>query len=162
MAVLPKILITLFFSSIFLVIFGGSSAIADHCPPGLVHTTDDTGAIVCAVSSLPSSPPSAEPSNPIFQIPNFSGFTNLGGLVDNLIQLAFFAAGLAFFIMLLIGGIQWITVGGDPKALQAVRARITNALIGLLIVVAAFSIAIIIQTVLGISIVSGFCFANCG
>ena len=99
--------------------------------------------------------------DPIFEIPNFSGFTNLAGLIDNLIQLAFFVAGLAFLFSLLIGGVQWITASGDPKALDAAKGRITNAIIGLIIVVASFSIAIIIQSVLGINIVSGFCFTNC-
>ncbi len=100
--------------------------------------------------------------DPLFEIPNVTGFSNLSELIDNLIQLLFFAAGLAFLFYLLIGGIQWITAAGDPKALDAARGRITNAIIGLVIVVAAFSIAIIIQSVLGISIVSGFCFTNCG
>jgi len=104
-------------------------------------------------------PPS--PEAPLFEIPNLTPFDNLGGLIDNLIQLAFFAAGLAFFIFLIIGGFQWITAGGDPKALDSARGRITNALIGIVIVVAAYSIAIIIESVLGIKIVSGFCFTEC-
>ena len=99
--------------------------------------------------------------DPIFEIPTFYGFTNLAGLIDNLIQLDFFVAGLAFLFSLLLGGVQWITASGDPKALDAAKGRITNAIIGLIIVVASFSIAIIIQSVLGINIVSGFCFTNC-
>lgn len=97
----------------------------------------------------------------LFEIPNLTPFDNLGGLVDNLIQLIFFAAGLAFLIYLMIGGFQWITAGGDPKALESARGRITGAFIGLIIVVAAFSIALIIEAVLGIKIVSGFCFTDC-
>lgn len=100
-------------------------------------------------------------TTPLFKIPNLTPFDNLGGLIDNLIQLLFFVAGLAFFIYLLLGGIQWITAGGDEKALTAARGRITGAIIGLIIVVAAFSIALIIESVLGIRIVSGFCFTDC-
>lgn len=95
---------------------------------------------------------------PLFNIPNFSPFPNLGGFSNALLSLAFFAAGLAFFINLLIGGIQWLSSGGDPKALQAARGRILNAFVGLIIVAAAFAIALIVETVLGIKIVTGFQF----
>src|SRR3989344_6146185 len=86
---------------------------------------------------------------------NIGGFSDLGKLANTLLTLAYFVAGLAFFIYLLIGGIQWITSGGDPKALDAARGRITNAIIGLIIVVAAYAIALILENVLGIKIVTG-------
>ena len=97
------------------------------------------------------------PQGFIFQIPNPTGIKNLADLVDNLISLAFFAVGLGFFINLIIGGFQWMSSSGDPKSLQTARGRITNSLIGLIIVIASFSIALIVETVLGIRIVSGFC-----
>jgi len=92
------------------------------------------------------------------QIPNLSPFKNLSGLIDNLVQLAFFVAGVFFFFNLLVAGIQWIGAGGDSKALQSARGRMTNALIGLIIVVAAFAITRIVERVLGISITGGFRF----
>src|SRR3989344_3080598 len=101
-------------------------------------------------------------SQPIFKIPNLPPFTNLGQIFNAILALAFFVAGLAFFITLLIGGIQWITAGGDPKALDSARRRITNALVGLIIVVVAYAIALILEQVLGIRIVSGFCIPTPG
>ncbi|HSX58450.1 MAG TPA: hypothetical protein VLE47_04245 [Candidatus Saccharimonadales bacterium] len=98
-------------------------------------------------------------NEPIFTIPNFSGFTNLGQILQTLLTLAFFVAGVAMFFSLIIGGIQWIVAGGDPKAIDSARRRITNSLIGLIIVVAAYAIALILQQVFGISIVSGFKFS---
>jgi len=92
------------------------------------------------------------------QIPNLSPYSNLSGLIDALIQLAFFVAGLFFFFTFLVAGIQWISAGGDPKALQAARGRMTNAVIGLIIVVAAFAITRIVEQVFGISITGGFKF----
>ena len=56
------------------------------------------------------------------------------------------------FIFIIIGGIQWITAGGDKIAAQAARDRITAAVVGLLIVVAAFAITTILSTVLGINL----------
>ncbi len=97
---------------------------------------------------------------PLFTITNPLGFTNLGQIFQNILTLAFFVAGIGFFFMLILGGIQWIAAGGDPKALTAARTRITNAFIGLVIVVAAYAIAVIIGQVFGISIVNGFKFTS--
>jgi hypothetical protein len=88
----------------------------------------------------------------LFQVPNLTGFTNLGGLIAALFQLAIFVAGLAFFVNLIIGGIQWISAGGDPKAVTAARTRITNSFIGLAIVIAAFAITLIIGAVFGVNV----------
>ncbi len=79
-------------------------------------------------------------------------FDNLADLVATFVRLAFLAAGIFFLVQVIIGGISWINAGGDPKALEAARARITNAVIGLVIVVAAFAVSLIMTTVLGINI----------
>ena len=79
-------------------------------------------------------------------------FLNLGQLLSNLLALIFFFASLLAFIFILIGGIQWITAGGDKIAAQSARDRITAAVVGLLIVVAAFAITTILNAVLGINL----------
>ncbi len=79
----------------------------------------------------------------------------LGKLMGNLVLVAFVVAALFFLFQVIIGGISWINAGGDPKALDAARSRITNAVIGLIIVVAAFAVSLIVTTVLGINIFSG-------
>ena len=75
-----------------------------------------------------------------------------GTVVRNLVIVAFFAAGLFFFAQLLVGGISWINAGGDPKAMDAARSRITNAVIGMVIVAASFAIALIVTMAFGINI----------
>ncbi len=79
-------------------------------------------------------------------------FTNLGQLMSNALALLFFFAGLLTFVFIVIGGIQWITAGGDAKAAQSARDRITAAVVGLIVVVAAFAITLILGTVFGIDI----------
>lgn len=81
-------------------------------------------------------------------------FLDIGKLLSNLLALLFFFAALLAFIFILIGGIQWITAGGDKVAASAARDRITAAVVGLLIVVAAFAITLILSTVLGINLFS--------
>jgi hypothetical protein len=80
---------------------------------------------------------------------------NLGTIVADLLLLAYFGAALFFLVQLVIGGFSWMSAGGDPKALESARSRITNAVIGIVIVAAAFGITIIITTALGINIFSG-------
>ena len=97
---------------------------------------------------------------PIFSLKNpLPNLDNLGDIFNILLSLAFFVAGVAMFFNLVIGGIQWISSGGDPKALDSARRRLTNAVVGLIIVVAAYAIALILQQVFGIRIVSGFSFS---
>jgi len=79
-------------------------------------------------------------------------FLDLGRLLSNVLALLFFFAALMAFIFIIIGGIQWITAGGDKIAAQAARDRITAAVVGLLIVVAAFAITTILSAVLGINL----------
>ena len=79
-------------------------------------------------------------------------FLDLGRLLSNVLALIFFFAALLAFVFILIGGIQWITAGGDKIAAQSARDRITAAVVGLLIVVAAFAITVILNAVLGINL----------
>jgi hypothetical protein len=91
-----------------------------------------------------------------FSWPGIGGWgANLGGLLSALLVLLFFFAALLAFIFIVIGGIQWITAGGDKVAAGNARDRITAAIVGLVIVVAAFAITLIITSVLGINIFSG-------
>lgn len=99
-------------------------------------------------------------SSALFKIPRLIPFDNIGDILNILLTLAFFLTGVFFFFNLVAGGITWISAGGDPKALGAARARITNALIGLIIVVASYAIAAIVGQVFGLSIVRGFNFTT--
>lgn len=81
---------------------------------------------------------------------------NVGDLVSAGIGAAFLIAGLLVFVMLVIGGIQWITSGGDKENTQKARDRITHALVGLAIVAGAWALMQLVQFFFGINILSGF------
>jgi len=85
---------------------------------------------------------------------NFNALTNLtaGGIISGAINLVLVVVALVFFFILVLGGLKWVTSGGDEKKVGAARAQITNALIGLAIVFAAWAIMKLIETVFGISI----------
>lgn len=85
---------------------------------------------------------------------NFTPLTNLTaqGIISGAIGLVLLLVALVFFFILVIGGLKWVTSGGDEKKVGAARAQITNALIGLAIVFAAWAIMKLIGIVFGIDI----------
>jgi hypothetical protein len=79
----------------------------------------------------------------------------VSGIVSGAISLVMLVVALVFFFILIAGGLRWVMSEGDQKAVEAARGQITNALIGLAIVFAAFAIMKLIETVFGISLLSG-------
>jgi hypothetical protein len=68
--------------------------------------------------------------------------TNLLGVyVAALFRYALGAAAIIAVIMLMIGGLQYATARGDSKAVSQAKERITNAIIGLVLLFLAFDIA---------------------
>ncbi|HSX58449.1 MAG TPA: hypothetical protein VLE47_04240 [Candidatus Saccharimonadales bacterium] len=115
----------------------------------IISLASSTIALLSLVSPVHAQAPSGDIQG--FDI-NQVSFPNLGQLMSNALALLFFFAGLLTFVFIVIGGIQWITAGGDVKAAQAARDRITAAVVGLIVVVAAFAITLILGQVFGINL----------
>lgn len=81
-----------------------------------------------------------------------TAFTSIGMLLSTLVTAAIIVAGLAAFIFLIVGGFQYLTSGGDKAAAQAARDRITYAIMGLAIVVAAVAVIQVLGAVFGFNI----------
>ncbi|MFZ5845726.1 MAG: hypothetical protein ACOY0S_04710 [Patescibacteria group bacterium] len=62
-------------------------------------------------------------------------------LLSNVLRLVFVVAGIYAFVNLLIAGFQYMTAGGDSKALGAAWSRIWQSLLGLVIIVGSFALA---------------------
>src|SRR3990167_10179183 len=61
-------------------------------------------------------------------------------------------AGIALtIIFLILGGIQYMTAKGDQKAATEARNALTNAVIGFIVVIGAFTIKTVLQGLLGAS-----------
>lgn len=80
---------------------------------------------------------------------------NLGQLISALVGVLLIIAGLLAFFFLILGGIQWITSGGDKAGMEAARNKITHAVVGLIIVGAAWAIMLLVQGFLGVTIIGG-------
>jgi len=69
-----------------------------------------------------------------------SGKTTIASLANTVIDYFLYIAGIVAVIMLVWYGFQYITAGGDGERVKKARAGIINAVIGIIIIVAAFFI----------------------
>ena len=76
----------------------------------------------------------------------FNDLADVFGFLVNVVL----GVGIAITIVFLIlGGIQYITAKGDQKAAGAAREALTNAVIGFIVVIGAFTIRTILVNVVG-------------
>jgi len=70
--------------------------------------------------------------------------------------LAFFTilGGLMFIIFFLLGALSWLSAAGKQEQLQKAQNQITNALIGLVIVVASYTAFFIVGKILGLNLLN--------
>jgi hypothetical protein len=78
---------------------------------------------------------------------------DVGVLISAAVGMLMILAALLAFFFLILGGIQWITSGGDKAGMEAARNKITHAIVGLIIVGAAWAIMTLVQNFLGVSII---------
>jgi hypothetical protein len=92
--------------------------------------------------------------------PAGSGFENLTSisfarLISAAIQMVLILSAIIFFFILVLGGIRWITSGGDKGKTEGARSQITAALVGLVIVFAAWAIIQLIEIFFDVDILGG-------
>jgi len=74
--------------------------------------------------------------------------------LPKLLTLGLIIGVLFFFFIIIIGAIQWISSGGDKNALEEAKHKITNAIIGVVILFSIFGILKLIENFFGISILT--------
>ena len=79
---------------------------------------------------------------------------NIGTLISGAVSALLIVAALAAFLFLVLGGLQWITSGGDKAGMEAARNKITHAIVGLIIVAAAYAIMVLVANFLGLDLKS--------
>lgn len=76
--------------------------------------------------------------------------TTVGTIITVVVPYVFTGAGIALFIYLVLGAFQFLTSGGEPKAVEGARNKITNAIIGFVIIFTAFLLMKVLESVLGL------------
>lgn len=80
----------------------------------------------------------------------------LGPLFENIVKAVVAFGGIALFLMLLVGGFNFLFSAGDPKKLEQARGTISQAVMGLIIMSVAYLIISLIGKFTGITNITTF------
>lgn len=73
-------------------------------------------------------------------------------LISNTLVVLTATAGIAFTLYFLLGGLNWITGGGDKGKIDKAKGMMTNGAVGLIIITVSYSIVWIVGKAIGIEI----------
>lgn len=78
--------------------------------------------------------------------------TSLTTIISNIVAIITICAGIWFMFQFITAGLSWLNAGGNKEAISGAQDRMRNALIGLVIVVAAITITGLFGKLLGLDI----------
>ncbi len=81
---------------------------------------------------------------------------DFGRLFSGVVAFLLLVAFILAFFFLILGGISWLTSGGDKSAVEAARNKIIAALVGLVIVAATWALFQLVGGAIGFNILGGF------
>ncbi len=79
----------------------------------------------------------------------------IGNVISAIVGILLLVSAILAFLYLILGGIQWITSGGDKSAMETARNKITSAIVGLIIVAASWAVMLLIGQFIGFDILKG-------
>lgn len=79
-------------------------------------------------------------------------FSDLQTMFGNVLSVALQLIGIAMFVMIVVGGFKYLIAGGDAKATESAQSAITNAIIGLVLAIAAWFILLAIEKFTGVKV----------
>lgn len=88
------------------------------------------------------------PGQGVPRLPGAQDFATLGDVVSGMLNIAFSIAVFLAFFWLVWGAFQYMAAGGSKERLAQARARITWAIVGLLLVAVSFLVAQFLAQVL--------------
>ena len=77
-----------------------------------------------------------------------TGVNSASQLITRIIEILLAIAGLLAVIFLIVGGFRYITAGGNEETAEAAKKTITNAIIGIVIIILSFVIVRVISNAL--------------
>ena len=80
------------------------------------------------------------------------GNVTIAYLLALFLRLSLVAAGILLLAYFIWGGIQWLTSGGEEAKLRAAKDRLSNALVGLVLIALVLVVLAIINEVFGLNI----------
>ncbi len=77
----------------------------------------------------------------------------IGQTLSNILTLLFGGAGIAFFFMFVLGGLKWVTSGGDKEKIEGAKKQITSAIIGLILILSVFVVIGLLNHLFGVNLI---------
>lgn len=85
-----------------------------------------------------------------------STYTQLGNILSTIVTTLTVVGGLAFVVFFTLGGLKWLTAGGDKTKVEEAKTQMTQGVIGLVAIVAGIFIVGLVGGILGIDILNPF------
>ena len=119
---------------------------------------------VATATATPAASPTARPTQPPKTTPSVwqpmgismqdiklpqGFFEDIGTWINAILPLILVVAVLLTFLYLILGGLRWITSGGDKSKVADARNTIISAVVGLLVLTASFAILNVVLPLLG-------------
>lgn len=79
--------------------------------------------------------------------------TTIGEIISSILPFVFSITGILLLVYLIMGGLQLMFAAGDPKRVQAAWGKVTNALIGFVIIFISYWLVALIGKIFGLDIV---------
>lgn len=77
-----------------------------------------------------------------------------GTFMSSMMGAAMVVAAIAAFAFMLWGAVEWITSAGDKSKMESARNKITNSIIGLIVLAAVVAIYTVLQQFLGLNVLT--------
>jgi uncharacterized membrane protein YidH (DUF202 family) len=75
---------------------------------------------------------------------NTTGDVNLTTTISNIISIFLSILGIVFIGLLIYGGVNWMTAGGQENRVEEAKMTIKQSIIGLIIVVSAYAVSFLV------------------
>ncbi|MFP4514920.1 MAG: pilin [Parcubacteria group bacterium] len=114
-----------------------------------------------ALSQAPALQNTEEVKNQTEAFRNNSGYTEVSGsvgvsdIVARVIFIALSLLAVIFIVLIIIAGYQWMTAGGNEEQITKAKKNISNAIIGLVIILSAYAVTWFVFTYLPMSAGTG-------
>lgn len=86
--------------------------------------------------------------------PYFAKEEGLALLIATLWKTAFMIGGIITLLYFVLGGLTWVTAGGDKANSEKAKSMITDAVIGLVVLAGSFALIKFIDSILGTDILN--------
>ncbi len=75
--------------------------------------------------------------------------SQVSSLISTLLSLSITVAGIILFANFVLASIEWISAGGDSGKIDKAKARLTQSVVGLIILISAVALFMLVADVLG-------------